>query len=353
MWKEVLKEKYGSEIGNPSEGAEYNMPSYASKWWKDIMKMDRGGDGSWFNEEGSRKVNNGNTTSFWWTKWRGFTTLKDKYSRLFSISNQKEAKIAEIWLDRGTDSGWNFIWRRGLFVWEEEMFNNLLLDLQGFACTLGEDVWRWKLEGEGDFTVKSMYKKLELLSSGEEGRGEEDNQVLGQIWKSGAPSRVVALAWKGLLNRIPTRDNLAWRNVMPIGANFNCVLCNETEEIVNHLFLHCAVSWKIWVAILTWIDVNLIIPADLFMHWKWWDGLLCNRKENKRGMRIIWQTSLWVIWKARNNIIFNNGVLDMEAAIDEIKMLSWKWSIARLRMYPCLYYEWRWDPKWCMANLRG
>lgn len=139
-------------------------------------------------------------------------TFSAKYPRLFTISNQKEAKVAEIWRDMGVESDWNFIWRRRLFVWEEELFNRLLIDLQGFELSQGEDEWSWSLEEGGGFTVRSIYKKLEMALMGE-GWGEEENKVFSQIWKSCAPSRVVAFCWKGLLNRIPTRVNLAWRNV--------------------------------------------------------------------------------------------------------------------------------------------
>jgi hypothetical protein len=328
-------------------------PRYVSKWWKDIMTLDKGGGGSWFNTEVCRRLKSGLTTSFWNTRWRGGTTLSAKYLRLFTISNQKEAKVAEMGRDRGNESGWNFIWRRRLFVWEEELLNRLLIDLQGFELSQGEDEWRWRLEDGGGFTVRSIYKKLERAAMGEEGWGEEENKVFSQIWKSGAPSRVVAFCSKGLLNRIPTRVNLAWRNVLPVNVNSNCVFCNEREESTNHLFLHCNVTWKIWLALHQWLEVNLIIPANLFSHWRCWDGLMSNRKESKRGMRIIWHTALWVIWNYRNNIIFNNGGIEVEDVVDEIKMLSWKWCLARLRIHPCLYYEWRWDPRWCMGHLRS
>lgn len=81
-----------------------------------------------------------------------------------------------------------------MFVWEEEVLRRLLMDLQRFESSQGEDVWKWNLEVEGGFSVRSMYKKLEVISSGEEGREEEDNKVFSHIWKSGAPSRVVVFA---------------------------------------------------------------------------------------------------------------------------------------------------------------
>jgi len=44
--------------------------------------------------------------------------------------------------------------------------------------------------------------------------------------------------------------------------------CNEVEETINHLFLHWTKTWKVWSEIQIWLDVNCIIPANLFVHWR-------------------------------------------------------------------------------------
>jgi hypothetical protein len=44
----------------------------------------------------SRKVGNGNTTRFWLDKWVGEEPLKDKFPRLFSISNRIEAWVSDM-----------------------------------------------------------------------------------------------------------------------------------------------------------------------------------------------------------------------------------------------------------------
>lgn len=79
------------------------------------MTLDVGGGESWFNAEVTRRVHNRLNTSFWNTKLRGETTFRSKYPRLFTISNQKEAKVADMWTERGTESGLNFNWRRRRF----------------------------------------------------------------------------------------------------------------------------------------------------------------------------------------------------------------------------------------------
>jgi len=174
------------------------------------------------------------------------------------------------------------------------------------------------------FTVSSIYKKLEAFSAQEEVTGEDDRMVFVQLWKSPAPSKVVAFSWRALLNRIPTRSNLIRRNAIPTSVNSHCVFCNMVEESTNHLFLHCLETWKIWLQIQKWLEVCLITPSNLFSHWECWNGLVSYHKEHQRGMRLIWLSTVWAIWKARNNIIFNNSVFSLDDMVEEIQVLSWR-----------------------------
>jgi len=98
---------------------------------------------------------------------------------------------------------------------------------------------------------------------------------------------VVALCWKGLLDRIPIRENLARRIALVLNASLLCVLCNNVVESTNHLFLHCLKTWKVWSEVQNWLEVNCITPSNLFVHWRCWDVLVPNRNELRRGMRLI------------------------------------------------------------------
>jgi hypothetical protein len=79
-------------------------------------------------------------------------------------------------------------------------------------------------------------------------------------------------------------------------------------------------------------------------------------KESARNAKIrsdfiiIWHASLWSIWKARNKAIFACGTITPLEIIDEIKVLSWKWCLARLKVAPNMFYEWTWDPGDCLLR---
>ncbi|KEH40277.1 hypothetical protein MTR_1g026690 [Medicago truncatula] len=189
------------------------------KEWKDLMGLDRSGNSNWFTSEVVRTVGNGNKTSFWNHVWVGEETFRSKYPRLFDISNQKEVTIGDMWVQQGV---WEWSWRRIFFVWEENLFANLLRDVEGCRLSDEEDRWVWKLEEKGVFSVKSMFKKLEnVLGVEDEPRGWERG-VFKDIWESPAPSKVVAFSWKLLYDWIPCRRNLAVRiQCPPSGRSFD------------------------------------------------------------------------------------------------------------------------------------
>jgi len=59
-----------------------------------------------------------------------------------------------------------------------------------------EDRWRWGLEESGIFSVKSTYDKLVGLVLEEDLWSMEEKSVFAKLWKSLAPSKVVAFSWK-------------------------------------------------------------------------------------------------------------------------------------------------------------
>jgi hypothetical protein len=56
------------------------------------------------------------------------------------------------------------------------------------------------------------------------------------------------------------------------------------------------------------------------------------------------------MWKARNNHIFNDVRKEPLELADEVKLLSWRWSVKRLKIAPCLYCEWSWDTGNCFER---
>lgn len=104
----------------------------------------------------------------------------------------------------------------------------------------------------------------------------------------------------------------------------SCVLCGLTDEMEGHLFLHCDCDevQRVWKKFMCWLHCDFIVPNNLFVHLECW-SIEVSSKKLRHGFWLIWYVSLWVIWKVRNDIIFNNGTFDVDEVVEKIKVLAW------------------------------
>jgi hypothetical protein len=109
-------------------------------------------------------------------------------------------------------------------------------------------VGSWKTGGV--FSVKSCYKILQDLRLVEGVWSGEEEVVFRNFWKSKAPSKVLAFSWNLLLDRIPTKVNLARRHLLAVEDSKRCVFCGLEDEMAVHLFLHCRVISRVWLEVM-------------------------------------------------------------------------------------------------------
>jgi hypothetical protein len=346
LWKKVIIAKYGNNvIGNTCLDIEYARAG-ASVWWRDICRLE--GGVRWFSQAASKKVGRGNNTVFWKNVWLGGISLQSRFPRLFGVSTQQDKLVCEVgrW-----DSGvwrWELEWRRNFFVWEEDLFHELMGLLDQATITLDDDRWKWNPGADDAFSVKSTYMFLDHLLLGGTTRSSLETFVFNFIWKSGVPSKVSALSWQVLLDRLPTRHNLWSRGIITVVED-RCPLCNDEGETAIHLFLHCRFVAGIWYAVLRWLGVFSVIPPTLSMSYALLVGCGSNKKRRK-GFSVVWLAYIWAIWKARNDRVFNNVVFDASVVMDHLRRLSWNWFMNSTANTPCLLYEWEWEPGDCMMR---
>ncbi|MCH87856.1 hypothetical protein A2U01_0008737 [Trifolium medium] len=119
-------------------------------------------------------------------------------------------------------------------------------------------------------------------------------------------------------------------------------------EYTHHLFIYCDAAMTVWKAILDWLNLPFMFPHNLF---SMLNCLAFNTgKKFRKGMVMIWNAVVWTLWRRRNAIIFYNGRRDDMEAIEEIKVLSWKWWSNQAKVAHSLLYEWRMEPRMCMAR---
>jgi len=66
-----------------------------------------------------------------------------------------------------------------------------------------------------------------------------------------------------------------------------------------------------------WLQLNLITPHNLLVPFLCWTNEARNKK-TKNGFRLIWNASIWTIWKRRNDTVFNNGVAEVDDLVENI-----------------------------------
>jgi hypothetical protein len=242
---------------------------------------------------------------------------------------------------------WDLLWRRDFFVWEESLFQQWLNVLGQHNLTTEEDSWVWRPAIDDGFSVKSMYMYLESNLPLQVHRTDLELFAFRYIWKTGVPSKVSALVWQLLLNRIPTKDNLCYRGVVR-QEDALCSICDSATETSTHLFLHCSFAASVWYAINRWLGVIVILPPSVLMSYAIIVGYGSNKKR-KKGFSLVWMAYIWVMWKMRNDGIFNNKAPLVEDVVDNIQRILWQWYMSNVAKGPFLLYEWIWNPRDCMV----
>ncbi|KEH39910.1 transmembrane protein, putative [Medicago truncatula] len=102
-----------------------------------------------------------------------------------------------------------------------------------------------------------------------------------------------------------------------------------TVTAALHLFLHCDVSSAVWLKLMWWLDCLFILPPNLFVHWECWHEGESDKKV-KKGKGIIWLATIWVLWNTRNEKVFNDVNVEVDAIVEEVKVLAWKWVMSKL-----------------------
>lgn len=118
-----------------------------------------------------------------------------------------------------------------------------------------------------------------------------------------------------------------------LSQNF-CPLCSELSETPQHLLLHCSFAWRIWSSIFRWWRVEWVCPPDLITLSLFWFSSPFKNLE-KKCWESCFYAVIWSIWKARNDLIFNNKASTWEEITElvKIRVALWIKGLNDLRIY--------------------
>ena len=132
--------------------------------------------------------------------------------------------------------------------------------------------------------------------------------------------------WLIIRGRVWTADRLAKRG---LPHNEKCPFCNISGENVQHLFMRCAVVNIIWGNLLRWANLQQLVPSSQAKLKDWWMQARSsvNGTIRKRLDSLI-MLVVWVVWRERNNRVFDKVSRSTAILIELIKQEAKQWALA-------------------------
>ncbi|GJS15007.1 RNA-directed DNA polymerase, eukaryota [Tanacetum coccineum] len=217
LWFQVTQAIYGSTIDSHSV-------QMASNWCSILREMlllkSKGFD---FMSLCSKRVRNGNNTSFWLDIWKGDSTLRDDFPRMYAIELDKQISVADK-MAAHVDASFRRPVRGGI---ELNQFNDLVSFIDSVSLSSSHDRWVCNASCDGNFRVKDIRNSIDdlFLPSGPE----------TTIWVKFIPIKINVFTWRARRDCLPTRANLIRRGVFMESVNYP--ICGLHEENAQSYFL--------------------------------------------------------------------------------------------------------------------
>ena len=177
-----------------------------------------------------------------------------------------------------------------------------------------EDKILFKGSRNDAYSVSSMYRVLEGFP--------QTDFPSRSIWNSVVPPRMGFFAWEASWGKVLTLDQLKRRGRAL--AN-RCFLCEEDEEDINHLLIHCKKARMLWDLLLSIVGTRWVFPANIIQLLLSWQEAPVGKKRKN-----IWIAApiclFWTVWQNRNMLVFENTVTSDQRT--KYMFLSKLWTLA-------------------------
>ncbi|XP_060972201.1 uncharacterized protein LOC133038159 [Cannabis sativa] len=167
------------------------------------------------------------------------------------------------------------------------------------------DIWYWKKENLGHYSVKSAYAIIQ------EGKQQSATPVLTGYWRKcwnlKVPPKVKNFLWQASTSCLPTKTQLQTKHV---AVNALCPFCNVENETISHILVTCSFSKACWTELEPAITTVVVdtFPSWLNLIFENWSG---------RSRQLVVMLC-WALWKCRNDLVWNQK----SAEVKDVVMLA-------------------------------
>jgi len=159
---------------------------------------------------------------------------------------------------------------------------------------------------------------------------------------------VSILVWRLLRNRLPTKDNLFLRSILP-HASQHCVVGCADNESAQHRLLSCPFFAGLWGKIRYWLGVSTAEPFGVSAHFYQFVYSAGGLRASRSFMQLIWMCCVWVIWNERNSQVFKNKESTIHQLVEKVKLHSFWWMKATNISIRPNFHMWCLSPFVCLG----
>ena len=363
LWCKVIRSLHGPDGGL----LDNSSSSLKTRCWSNIVKLkdDLCDIGIDLTSLFKKKIGNGLSTRFWLDPWLGGPPLCTTFPRLFRLDSNPNSLVSERAPIPNNNSrlhgsqypinntlvhssgrvglginhpdpilppgiSFQWAWSRLLRSTAEKIELDDLISLvsQLRLCDT-QDTWECLIDSSRVFSVKGM--RLYITHS------NHTQNLQPTRWNKLVPIKINIFSWRLSLNRLPTRSNLDYR-----GVDLDSVLCpscHDAIETEEHIFISCEVAKEVWSLIFKWWDIRLSPPTNLLKCISLAEEDIIS-KPFTRFFDVVVQTTLWHLWRFRNEMVFAAKRPSKNLILNDIKLASFSWISSRHKKNSFNWVEW-------------
>ncbi|CAA7040352.1 unnamed protein product [Microthlaspi erraticum] len=264
-----------------------------------------------------RAIDDGRTTSIWNDPW---LSLK-KPTKPIGPPNlpDKNLKVSDLITEQTGD-------------WNREKIAKILpahgIEIQALRPSRkgASDSFIWLPTRSGEYSVKTGYH-VALEQTTDPHLNQNPHQVNWNldIWQAKTSPKLKVFLWKVVQEALPSGENLLNRGIL---ENACCTHCGDLET-TEHLFFHCKYAKEVWslAPLSTTINPNLFQTFALTLKdSKAWLAL----PPTRAGAGPLFPWIVWAIWKARNQLIFEDRTFSPRETMTKATVEAREWQQAQL-----------------------